>query len=123
MLAIILLIVMGLASVIGSEMLSIVALSNAPSGFDLTGNFFMTLVLPSVAIVVTLNALILWKVFSRRTGLRSAIYAATYALAYLGVLANFNNPPGDIATYVAIVLIAAALILGGFYALFWRTRT
>ncbi len=60
MLAIILLIVMSLASVIGSEVLSIVALSNAQ---------------------------------------------------------------GDIATYVAIVLIAAAVILGGFHALFWRTRT
>ena len=60
MLAIIVLIVMGLTSVIGSEVLSIVALRNAP---------------------------------------------------------------GDIATYVAIVLIAAAVTLGGFYALFWRTRT
>ena len=123
MLAIIVLIVMGLASVVGSEVLSIVALTNAPAGFDLTNNFFMTLVLPSVAIVVALNALILWKVFSRRTGLRAAIYTATYALAYLGLLANFNNPPGDITTYLAIVLISAPVILGGCYALFWRTRT
>ena len=82
MLAIILLIVMGLASVIGSEVLSMVALSKSPIGFDLTDNFFMTL-----------------------------------------VLANFNNPPADIATDAAIVPIAAAVIPGSFYALFWRTRT
>ena len=123
MLAIILLIVMGLASVIGSEMLSVVALSNAPTSFNLTNDFFIALVLPSVAVVVALNALILWKVFSHRTGLRIAIYTATYSLAYAGMLAELNNPPGDIATYLAIVLITAPVILGTFYALFWRVRT
>jgi hypothetical protein len=28
-----------------------------------------------------------------------------------------------VVAYLAIVLISAAVILGGFYALFWRTRT
>ena len=123
MLAIVLLIVMGLASVIGSEMLSVVALTGAPSRFDLTHDFFIALVLPSVAIVVALNALILWRVFSRRSGLSIAIYTATYTLAYASMLSTLNNPPGDIATYLAIVLVTAPVVLGTFYLLFWRERT
>ena len=123
MLAIILLVVMGLASVVGSEMLSIVALTGAPSQFDLTNDFFITLVLPSVAIVVALNALILWKVFSQRTGPRIAIYTATYTLAYASLLSTMNNPLADIATYLAIVLVTAPFVLGAFYLLFWRERT
>ena len=58
MLAIIVLIVMGLVSVIGSEMLSVVALTGAPSRFDLTNDSIVLIMAP---VVLGIFYLLFWR--------------------------------------------------------------
>lgn len=115
-----LLVVVGIVSVVASELLSIGALSSAPAGVDLTDAFFVTLVLPSIAIVALLVGLVLWKVFARLRWRGIVTYTASYAAAYTLVLSILSNPPADIATYVGIVLVACPVVLGGLAALFWK---
>lgn len=114
-----LLVVMGLISVIASELLSIGALANAPVATDLTDDFFVSLVLPSVIVVTVLNALLLWKVFAQLNWRGIGTFTAVYSIAYGTVLTTLRNPVPDVATYVAIVLVATPIVLGTFNKTFW----
>ena len=77
--------------------------------------------LPAVIVVAVLNALILWKVFAHLNWRGIATYTTVYAIAYVAFLSMGNNPFADVATYVAIVVIGAPIVLGTFNRMFWST--
>ena len=89
---------------------------------DITGSFFLRGVLPVELIVVTLQTLVLWKVYRSAPLRYGLIYAGTYALLHCVFLQRLNNPPADLARYLATDLGVTALIIGGCWLLFWRHR-
>lgn len=87
---------------------------------DITGSFFLRGVVPVELIVVTLQTLVLWRVYRSAPLRYGLIYGGTYALLHGFMLQRFNNPPADLARYLVTDLGATALVIGGCWLLFWR---
>ena len=109
----------GLFSVVLTEVVAIVWMTNAPASIDLLGNFFLMTVLPSVTIVVLVAAVALWKLFAAKPLRNASIYSGVYLLAQGFVLNLFGNPPIHLLYYATIVACVCGVIFTLFNRFVW----
>ncbi|MCZ6459057.1 MAG: hypothetical protein O6766_06800, partial [Gammaproteobacteria bacterium] len=96
----------GLLSVALSEIFSITWMTVAPANLDLTANYFMSVVVPAVLLVHLSITLIFWKALAPNPGRNCGFFIGTHAIGQGVALFLLNNPPADIASYVAIILLS-----------------
>lgn len=90
--------------------------------FDATQtiNLWLFCVVPVGLLVVTLQALALWRIY-RSSPLRyDLIYGCTVVVLHAFLLRMFFNPPADIAMHVLTDAGVMAIVFGAFNALFWK---
>jgi len=109
----------GLFSVVLTEVVAIVWMTNAPASIDLLGNFFLMTVLPSVTIVVLVAAVALWKLFAAKPLRNASIYSGVYLLAQGFVLNLFGNPPIHLLYYATIVACVCGMVFTLFNRFVW----
>ena len=112
--------VAGLLSVALSEIFSITWMTVAPANLDLTANYFLSVVVPAVLLVHLTMTLIFWKALARNPGRNCGLFIGTHAIAQAAALFLMNNPPADIASYVAIILLSGALVSTVFRRYIWN---
>lgn len=110
--------VAGLLSVALSEIFSITWMTVAPANLDLTANYFLSVVVPAVLLVHLTMTLIFWKALAPNPGRNCGIFIGTHAIG--AGLFLLNNPPADIASYVAIILLSGALVSTVFRRYIWN---
>ena len=111
----------GLLSVALSEIFSITWMTVAPANLDLTANYFLSVVVPAVLLVHLSTTLIFWKALAPNPGRNCGFFIGTHAIAQGAALFLLNNPPADIASYVAIILLSGALVSTVFRRYIWNT--
>ena len=111
----------GLLSVALSEVFSITWMMVAPASLDLTASYFLSVVVPAVLLVHLSMTLIFWKVLAPNPGRNCGFFIGTHAIAQGAALFLLNNPPADIASYVAIILLSGALVSTVFRRYIWNT--
>ena len=116
-------IVAGLLSVVLGEITMMTWLDLSDRFLDVTGNFWLYGIVPAVFAVVLIQTILLWPIYRSNPLQYGIAYAATYALINAVELNFRSNPFTDIATYVVTDLALAALVIGGFNQLFWKTPT
>ncbi|HEY5647140.1 MAG TPA: hypothetical protein VIS76_14410 [Pseudomonadales bacterium] len=90
-----------------------------PAGLDLTGNYFLMVVLPVALVLHFSMAVLLWKAFEPSPGPSSAIYLGAHATAQAILLNLFLNPIQDILVYLLVILASGSLVLFVFNRYFW----
>ena len=115
-------VIAGLVSVALTEMVALLWMTYAPPSIDLVGNFFLMTVLPSVAIVVSMAALALWRLFARNPLRNTLIYSGVYLIGQAFVLSQFGNPPSTLFYYATIVLCVCGVVFTLFYRLAWSKQ-
>ena len=90
-----------------------------PAGMDLTGNYFLMVVLPVALVLHFVVALALWKVFEPAPRQGAAIFLATHVVAQALLLNQFNNPVGDILSYCLVLMVTGGGVLFVFNRYFW----
>jgi hypothetical protein len=118
-LRIVLVVLAGALSVALTELVSGAALALAPPSLDLTANFLLSVVVPSVLAVHLLMALVFWKAFEPDPVRNPAIFVLTHAGLQAFELASFNNPTGDIVAYLIIILASGFTVTSVFRRYFW----
>ena len=90
--------------------------------FDATQTFNLWLfcIVPVGLVVVTLQALALWRIYRPNPLRFGLIYGCVVVLFHTLLLHQVFNPPSDIALYVLTDIGVMAVVFGGFNALFWR---
>ncbi len=111
----------GLVSVALSEAFSVTWMMIAPANLDLTANYFLSVVVPAVLLVHLSITLIFWKALAPNPGPNCGFFIGTHAIAQGAALFLLNNPPADIASYVAIILLSGALVSTVFRRYIWST--
>ena len=91
----------------------------APADLDLTGSYFLSVVLPAVLFLHLVIACVLWKAFEPEPTRNPVIYVATHAVAQAAMLNLFNNPAADILTIIAIVIVSGTAVMALFRRYFW----
>lgn len=114
-----LVILAGLLSAPLTDLLGIFWLSMAPADLDLTGSYYLSVVLPAVLFLHLLMALLLWKLFERQPTRNPIIYVTTHVIAQAAMLNALGNPAADIAIYATVVLLSGAAVMGLFRYYFW----
>jgi len=109
----------GLLSAVLTESLSVVAMKAAPLGMDLTGDFFVSVLIPVVLCVHVAMALVFWKAFEPNPLLNPILFVAAHAAFQSAELATFGNPMRDIGLYVAIIVASGTLVSWVFRRYFW----
>ncbi|MCB1683620.1 MAG: hypothetical protein R3E82_14025 [Pseudomonadales bacterium] len=118
-LRVILVILAGLLSAPLTDLLGIYWMGLAPADLDLTGSYYLSVVIPTVLFLHLLMAVVLWKLFAREPTRNPVIYVATHVIAQAGMLNAFGNPTADIATYATIVLLSGGAVMGLFRYYLW----
>ncbi len=111
----------GLLSVALSEIFSITWMMVAPANLDLTANYFLSVVVPAVLLVHLSITLIFWKALAPNPGRNCGFFIGTHAIGQGAALFVLNNPPADIASYVAVILLSGALVSTVFRRYIWNT--
>lgn len=117
-----LVIVIAIISVPVNELSMVIWLPRGAALFDATQtiNLWLFCILPVGFLVVTLQALALWRIY-RSNPLRYGLtYGCVVVLFHTFFLHRFFNPPADIAMYVLTDVGVMAIVFGGFNALFWK---
>lgn len=114
-----LVILAGLLSAPLTDLLGIYWMGLAPADLDLTGSYYLSVVVPAVLFLHLLMALVLWKLFERDPTRNPIIYVATHVIAQVAMLNVFGNPTADIAIYAAIVMLSGGAVMGMFRYYFW----
>ena len=114
-----LVILAGLLSAPLTDALSILWMNLAPADLDLTGSYFLSVVLPAVLFLHLVMACVLWKAFEPEPTRNPVIYVATHAVAQAAMLNLFNNPAADILTIIAIVIVSGTAVMALFRRYFW----
>lgn len=109
----------GLVSAVLTEVLSFVAMNVAPSSIDLTGNFFVSVLIPVVLCVHVAMALLFWKAFEPNPLRNPVIFIVSHAAFQSAELVTFGNPARDIVLYVIIIVVSGALVSAVFRRYFW----
>ncbi|MEM8768875.1 MAG: hypothetical protein AAGE43_15615 [Pseudomonadota bacterium] len=113
------LVLAGLLSAPLMEVLSMLWLNLVPAEADLTASYFPMVVLPVAIVVHFLAALVCWKAFEPAPKAGGVVYLAAHLAAQGAMLATFNNPAGDIAAFLGILLASGSVILFVFDRYFW----
>ena len=106
--------------VLPTEVLGILWIGLLRNHFDVTAHLFYLVPVPVVAVMATIQALALSRVYRARPVLLAAVYLGVYAVTYAFWLSRIFNPPGDIARYAAVVLIVGGIVMALFVRLVWR---
>ena len=117
-----LIVLMGLASVLPTEIVSIMWLTSLQRGFEITANLFVLVPLPIIAVMVALQGIVLARLYRSRPLLHGAVYLGVFAVAYASWLTRLFNPPGDVARYVVIILFVGGIVLSLVSRLVWQRR-
>lgn len=112
--------VVALASVLPTELISIRWMSLLQRHADLTANLFVLVPVPVVALMVALQAFVLSRVYRARPLLYAAVFLGVHAAGYALWLTRLFNPPADVARYAAVVLVVGALVMWLFTRFVWR---
>ena len=90
--------------------------------FDATQtiNLWLFCILPVGLVVVSLQALALWRIYRPNPLRYGLIYGCVVVPFHTFFLNRFFNPPADIAMYVLTDVVVMAVVFGGFNALFWK---
>ncbi len=113
-------IILGLVSVVASELLVLFGLSEFDTALDITANLLLTIVPGVILVVAIIMALILFRVFASNPKRYIAAYLITWMTAYAVALNLMGNPLADIAHYVLTVAVVGGAVLAAGYVLFWR---
>jgi hypothetical protein len=87
---------------------------------ELTGNLFGNVMIPLIGTIVTLQALLLQKIYRNSPVRHSAVFTITFAGVYASILSALGNPQADIVTYGLISVGCSVVVLGLFWTLSWR---
>ena len=90
--------------------------------FDATQtiNLWLFCIVPVGLLVVTSQALALWRIYRADPLRYGLIYGCVVVLFHTFLLRQFFNPPADIAMYVLTDVGVMAIVLGGCYRWFWK---
>ena len=113
-------IVVALLSVTPTDLLTIVWLTVLRDSVDATGHFFLYVVTPVVAAIVTVQALVLSRAYRPRPLLYGAVYLGVYAVADAVWLTRLFNPLEDVVRYAAVILIVGASVMALVTRFVWR---
>ena len=106
--------------VLPTEVLGILWIALLRDYLDVTAYLFFLVTGPVVGAMVAIQAFALSRVYQARPVLLAAVYLGVYAATYALWLSRIFNPPGDIARYVAVVLIVGGIIMALFARFAWR---
>lgn len=106
--------------VVPTELLSILWLTVLQDYFEVTAYLFFLVTTPVVAVLTTIQAFALSRVYRARPVLLAVVHLAVYAAAYAFWLSLMFNPPGDIARFAAVVLIVGGIVMALFARFAWR---
>lgn len=106
--------------VVPTELLSILWLTVLQDYLEVTAYLFVLVTTPVVAVLTTIQALALSRVYRARPVLLAAVHLGVYAAAYAFWLSLMFNPPGDIVRFAAVVLIVGAIVMALFARFAWR---
>lgn len=112
--------VVALASVLPTELMSIRWMTLLQRHADLTANLFLLVPVPVVAVMIALQAFVLSRVYQARPLLYAAVFLGAHAAGYALWLTRLFNPPADVARYAAVVLVVGALVMWLFTRFVWR---
>ena len=115
-----LIVLVGLANVLPTEIVSIIWLTSLQRSFEVTANLFLLVPLPIVAVMVAVQALVLSRLYRPRPLLHGAVYLAVYAAAYSAWLTRLFNPPEDVARYALIILVMGSIVMALVARFVWR---
>jgi hypothetical protein len=115
-------IVVAILCTVLTDVLGIVWLAVMREHFDLTGNYWLLVAVPAVAVVVALQALVLWRIYRIRPLYHGGIFLAVYSVAEVLYLTVMQNPTADIARYLAIILVVGGIVLSLFMRFAWQPR-
>ncbi len=117
-----LIVLVGLASVLPTEIVSIMWLTSLQRSFEITANLFVLVPLPIVAVMVALQAVVLSHLYRPRPLLHGAVYLVVFAGAYSAWLTRLFNPPEDVARYALIILVMGGIVMTLVARFVWRRR-
>ncbi|MDE0348566.1 MAG: hypothetical protein OXM56_02495 [Gammaproteobacteria bacterium] len=106
--------------VLPTEMLSVLWLTVLQDFVDVTAYLFVLVTTPVVAVLSTVQAFALSRVYRARPVLLAAVYVGVYAASYAFWLSQAFNPPGDIVRFAAVVLIVGGIVMALFARFAWR---
>lgn len=117
-----LVVVIALISVPVTELSMAFWLPRGAALFDATHTISLWLfcIVPVGLVVVTLQALALWRIYRPDPLRYGLIYGCVVVAFHTFFLHRFFNPPADIALYVLTDVGVMAIVFGGFNALFWQ---
>lgn len=114
-----LMILAGALSVALTEVCTSLILLNAPLDLDLTANLFVSVIIPSVILVHLVIAFVFWKAFEPEPVRNPLIFIAAHAGLQSIELVAFNNPVGDVISYLIIIVLSGLLVTSVFRRYFW----
>ena len=106
--------------VLPTEVLGILWMTLLRDYVDVTANLFLLVAGPVVAGMVALQAFALSRIYRARPVLLAAVCVGVYAATYAFWLSRVFNPPGDIARYAAVVVVAGGIVMALFARFAWR---
>ena len=109
-----------IVSVLPTEVLSIIWITRLQDHFDVTANLFFLVPAPVVAVLVALQARVLAPAYRPRPLVHSAVFVVVHAATYSYWLSRLYNPPGDIASYAAVILVVGGVVMALFARFVWR---
>ena len=113
-------VVVGLSSVLPTELLSIRWMALLQRDADLTANLFLLVPVPVVALMVAFQAFVLSRIYRAAPLRYAAVFLGVHAAGYAMWLTRLFNPPADVARYAAVVLVVGALVMWLFARFAWR---
>ena len=117
-----LVVVIAIISVPVTELSMAIWLPQGAALFDATHTFNLWLfcIVPVGLVVVTLQALALWRIYRPNPLRYGLIYGCVVVVLHTFFLHRVFNPPADIAMYILTDIGVMAIVFGGFNALFWK---
>ena len=106
--------------VLPTEILGVLWLTVLQDHFDVTAYLFFLITTPVVAVMATVQAFALSRIYRARPILLGAVYLGVYAATYVLWLSRLFNPPGDLASFAAVVLVVGGIVMTLFARFVWR---
>ena len=109
-----------IVSVLPTEIASIAWIGVLQDHADVTANLFVLVSAPAVAVMIALQALVLSRVYGRQPLRNAAVFLVVHAATYAFWLSRIFNPPADIASYAAVILVMGGIVMALFARFVWR---
>ena len=109
-----------IVSVLPTEIASIAWIGALQNQADVTANLFVLVSAPAIAAMIALQALVLSRVYGRQPLRNAAVFLAVHAATYVYWLSRLYNPPADLASYAAVILVTGGIVMALFARFVWR---